>query len=231
MPRKVAPDDPTRLYQNDIFERLSRSHPFEPLFFYIPVILGLGVYLFGWSPLRWYAVLGWMALGWLFWSFSEYILHRYLFHYEAKSRIGKQIMKLIHGIHHQFPNDTDRLVIPLGASILSGLSFLGIFYILTGGQIWLALPLFLGLAIGYLNYDWTHYATHHIKPTMPWAKAQRRRHMLHHFKYPDACYGVSTGLWDWVFRTREIDAQRAVEAGKMQAYPRENWQIIDHETL
>ncbi|MCB9638787.1 MAG: sterol desaturase family protein [Myxococcales bacterium] len=229
MPRKVAPDDPTRIYQNDILERMTRSHPYEPLVVYIPVVLGLIVYMFLKSPFVWYNSIALVATGLFYWSFMEYILHRYLFHYEAKSKIGKHIMRLIHGIHHQFPNDTDRLVIPLGASFLSALIFVAIYYGLTGGNAWAILPLVIGTIVGYVNYDWTHYATHHVKPRFPWEKTQRRRHMLHHFKFPDACFGVSTGLWDWVFRTREQDAEKAVAAGKMRAYPSENWKILDNK--
>jgi sterol desaturase/sphingolipid hydroxylase (fatty acid hydroxylase superfamily) len=228
LPRKVAPDDPTRIYQNDILERMSRSHPYEPLFAFIPTILGLSIWMIGWSPMAWYVNLSLVSIGLFYWTFMEYMLHRYLFHYEAKSSIGKHIMKLIHGIHHQFPNDTDRLVIPIGASFLSSLAFTLIYYTFTGGNLWAVLPLFIGTASGYLNYDWTHYATHHVKPRFSWEKTQRRRHMLHHFKYPDACFGVSTGLWDWVFRTREIDAEKAVATGKMRAYPSENWKILDN---
>lgn len=229
MPRKVAPDDPTRLYESDLVERLTRAHVSEPFIFYIPLVIALMVYGIGWGPFSWQINVALWFGGVLFWTGLEYFLHRVLFHYDAKSEAGKRTMKLIHGIHHMFPNDTDRLVIPplftLGVIVFVG----SIFYLVMG--YWPAVAFLAGGVSGYLYYDFVHYATHHLKPRTPWAKEQRRRHMLHHYKYPDACYGVSTGLWDWIFRTREQDAKRLVAEGKMKAYPEENWKVIDNDIV
>jgi len=229
MPRKVALDDPTRLYKSDLMERLTRAHPVEPFVFYIPLVLALLTYGIGWGPHSWYHNIALWAGGVFFWTGLEYFLHRVIFHYKATSEFGKKTMKLIHGIHHQFPNDTDRLVIPplfaMGVIVLFGAAF----YLTLG--YWGAVPFLAGGISGYLYYDFVHYATHHLKPRTPWAQQQRRRHMLHHYKYPDACYGVTTGLWDWIFRTREADAKKAVAAGNMRAYPDDNWKIIDNEIV
>ncbi len=226
MPRKVAADDPTRLYESDFMERITRAHPVEPFVAFIPVVLALMAYTIYFGPFHWASALGLWVAGALFWTLIEYFLHRIIFHYEAKSVEGKKVMRLIHGIHHQFPNDTDRLVIPplfaLGVMVIFGAAF----YLVLG--YWMAIPFLAGGITGYMYYDFVHYSTHHLKPRTPWAKEQRRRHFLHHYKYPDACYGVSTGFWDWVFRTREADAIRLVEAGQMKAYPEENWKIIDN---
>ena len=226
MPRKVAQDDPTRLYENDFMERITRAHPVEPFVVFIPVVVAMMFYAINWGPQHWSAVIGLFAAGALFWTLIEYFLHRIIFHYEAKTEAGKKVMRLIHGIHHQFPNDTDRLVIPplfaAGVIVIFGT----LFYLALG--YWMGIPFLAGGISGYMYYDFVHYSTHHLKPRTPWAKAQRKRHLLHHYKYPDACYGVSTGLWDWVFRTREADAKRLVAQGRMKSYPEENWKIIDN---
>lgn len=227
MPRKVALDDPTRLYQNDFAERITRAHFLEPLILFIPPALALLVYAFGWGPLHWSWNLAYFALGVLVWTFSEYFLHRFLFHFEPQSEGGQKVKRLIHGIHHEFPNDTDRLVIPPMTSI-PVTSFYAIGYYLIAGW-WVAIPLLAGSMLGYVYYDFVHYSTHHLKPRTPWAKAQRRRHLLHHYKYPDACFGVSTGLWDWIFRTTEKNARQAVFEGRMVAYEDSNWKIIDND--
>ncbi|MEM1007648.1 MAG: sterol desaturase family protein [Myxococcota bacterium] len=229
MPRKVSADDPTRMYKSDLLERLTRAHPYEPLIVYIPISCGLIAYQLLWGGLFWPWVLLGLCAGLGLWSVMEYLLHRFLFHYEAKSLVGQHIMKLIHGIHHQFPNDTDRLVIPLMASVLSVILIFGLVFGFTGGHLWWSIALSTGILMGYINYDYTHFATHHLTPKTPWAKAQRRRHLLHHYKYPDACFGVTTGFWDWVFRTSEANAKVAVKEGRMKAYPREKWKVLEQQ--
>ncbi|TNE43865.1 MAG: fatty acid hydroxylase [Deltaproteobacteria bacterium] len=227
MPRKVAKDDPTRLYDSDFMERITRAHVSEPFLIYIPLVLALMIYAFLKAPYSWPVALGLWGGGVMFWTLLEYFLHRIIFHYEAKSEAGKKVMKLIHGIHHQFPNDTDRLVIPPLFAFWVIVLFGSVFVMALG--YWQGVPFLAGGISGYLYYDFVHYATHHLKPRSPIGRAQRKRHLLHHYKYPDACFGVSTGFWDWVFGTTEKHAKRAVEEGRMRAYPEENWKIIDNK--
>ncbi|MCA9561852.1 MAG: sterol desaturase family protein [Myxococcales bacterium] len=224
MPRKVSHDDPTRLYKSDLIERLTRAHPYEPFFVFGPAIVALMVYAFIAGSRPWYGLVGVFLAGTFFWTFCEYVLHRYLFHYEAKSEFGKKQMKLIHGIHHQFPNDTDRLVIPPAVGVLVAVAFFGVYTLLFGW--WYGIALVSGWVGGYMLYDWTHYSTHHRKPRTRVGRAARRRHLLHHYKYPDACYGVSTGFWDWVFGTTEAKAQAA---GKGHHKPEGVWEVIDNK--
>jgi dihydroceramide fatty acyl 2-hydroxylase len=224
MPRKVSADDPTRLYESDLLERITRAHPAEPFLIFGPAV-GLAVgYALLEGPLRWWAVALVLAAGFTLWTFAEYLLHRYLFHYEATTAWGKRQMKLIHGIHHQFPNDTDRLVIPPTVGFFVALGFLGLYCLLFGWH--LGVVLMAGFLIGYMTYDFTHYSTHHRKPLTFLGRAARRRHLLHHYKYPDACYGVSTGLWDWVFGTNEA---RARALGKGEHQPDGVFRIVDNE--
>ena len=51
------------------------------------------------------------------------------------------------------------------------------------------------------NYDYIHFATHHFKMSSPAARFLKRYHLQHHFQHHDAKYGVSSPLWDYVFRT------------------------------
>ena len=226
MPRKISLDDPTRLYNSDFLERITRAHPSEPFFVFIPIVLSLMAYTLISGPNSWYLVVGVFLAGAFFWTFCEYILHRWLFHYEAKTAFGKKQMRLIHGIHHQFPNDTDRLVIPPVAGLtVAGTSYC--LYALILGP-WLAMPFLAGWVTGYMGYDFTHYSTHHRKPLTRIGRTARRRHLLHHYRYPDACYGVSTGLWDWVFRTTE---KYAKTDGKDHGGPQGIWEILDNKIV
>jgi sterol desaturase/sphingolipid hydroxylase (fatty acid hydroxylase superfamily) len=204
-------------------ERITRAHPAEPFVVFIPIVLAVFVYGLVAGSLSWYAHAAVYAGGYLFWTLSEYLLHRYLFHYEPTSEFGKKQMRLIHGIHHQFPSDTDRLVIPPTIGFVVGAIFFGLYTLVLG--FWPGSAFWAGWVTGYMSYDFVHWSTHHRKPLTFIGRAQRRRHLLHHFKYPNACYGVSTGLWDWVFGTTADKATMIYESG----HPEGVWEVIDNK--
>jgi hypothetical protein len=71
-----------------------------------------------------------------------------------------------------------------------------------GNEQAVALPLFSGILAGYLSYDCIHYAIHHggRLPTR-WLMHLRSAHLSHHYRDPDTGYGISSDLFDVVFRT------------------------------
>src|ERR1700761_2960092 len=96
-----------RLFENALLDKLSRVHWSVPLFVYVPVILALGVVSFQLvAPMTAVAL---FALGYAIWTLIEYFGHRYLFHWEFPGEFGKRIHFLIHGVHHDHPNDPLRL--------------------------------------------------------------------------------------------------------------------------
>jgi sterol desaturase/sphingolipid hydroxylase (fatty acid hydroxylase superfamily) len=133
------------------------------------------------------------------WTFAEYILHRYVFHWTNETAWGKRIHFLLHGVHHEYPSDKDRLVMPLLTSVPLAVVFYSLFTLTMGRGI--GEPFFAGFVVGYLFYDGTHYYVHHFVPTTRWGKFLRRHHLTHHFADHDGGFGVSTPLWDLVFRT------------------------------
>ena len=188
----------TRMFESDLIERFSRIHPATPFVFWVPVI-AFCLYRTHERALP----VGTTALlflaGVLAWTLTEYVLHRYVFHWVNETSWGKRIHFVLHGVHHDYPNDKDRLVMPLGASIPLGIVIYGIFYFALGqlhGE-----AMFAGMALGYLGYDGTHYAVHHFKHTTRLGKFLRKHHMLHHHADHSGGFGVSTPLWDLVFRT------------------------------
>jgi sterol desaturase/sphingolipid hydroxylase (fatty acid hydroxylase superfamily) len=72
-----------------------------------------------------------------------------------------------------------------------------IFYFAMG---WAAAAFFPGFLFGYLIYGSMHFAIHAIAPPKM-LKALWRNHHLHHYKAPDKGFGVSSVLWDVIFRT------------------------------
>lgn len=196
------------MFETPLIERFSRIHPASPFLFWLPVAGYFGVrsYQHGVGLGQGVA----LALGGLlFWTLAEYVLHRYVFHYVGPRLWQRRVHFILHGVHHDFPQDADRLVFPLGASIPLGTAFYLLFRALLGPV--LADPLFVGFLLGYLAYDGTHYAVHHFRMSSRWGKWIKRHHMIHHHTGENARWGVSSPLWDWVFGT--MGSSRADKAG------------------
>jgi dihydroceramide fatty acyl 2-hydroxylase len=186
------------LFKSRFFDFFSRVHPAVPAILYVPIIAALIV--LGANdgqgaveiPLLVFA-------GLAIWTISEYWLHRKVFHWDPDHPIGHRLHFIIHGVHHDHPNDKLRLVMPPGASIPLAALFFGIFWLVFGLPT--AYPLFAGFLVGYLIYDYMHYYLHHAVPKSPLAKRLREQHMRHHFQDHRYGFGVSSPLWDMVFRT------------------------------
>jgi sterol desaturase/sphingolipid hydroxylase (fatty acid hydroxylase superfamily) len=144
-------------------------------------------------------VLAWIAGGYLFWTATEYWLHRIVFHFEPQGGIGARLHWIIHGVHHDHPNDPMRLVMPPSLSVPLAALFSWGFWAVIGSPGWYAFAAgFLG---GYLFYDMLHYHVHHHRPKTALGKKLRELHMRHHFQEPHRGYGVSAPYWDDVFGT------------------------------
>lgn len=140
------------------------------------------------------------ALGIVFWTLVEYFLHRLYFHHHFGDDFeGRLKAFMVHGYHHEFPNDRMRLVAPLLLSMIVGAPIALAEYLVAGAYFWLAC--FAGSIVGYVAYDWIHYYTHHFAPTTRLGKFLRRYHMEHHYKDSNAHFGISSPLWDFVFGT------------------------------
>jgi len=166
---------------------------------WVPIVSALFIGAMAWRGASISTAVGWTIGGFVFWTLSEYLLHRFVFHYRPRSAFGFRLHFMAHGVHHLDPWDPTRLVFPpLGGLVIAS----GIF-----GLICLALPLgpamatMSGFLAGYITYDMTHYYTHHGRPRTRWGKFLRAWHMSHHHRYQHQMYGVSQPFWDFVFRT------------------------------
>jgi len=214
----TARDEPIRVFKSDFMEFFTHISPIAVLAVWLPIVgvfLTLAI-LYNPFPNTPWPLLGGFAGGLLFWTFSEYCLHRFLFHYHAKSPIGQRINFMFHGIHHAQPMVKTRLVMPPIVSIPLGFIFVGLYWLVFGlalGHIWWLYPCFAGTALGYVMYDMTHYATHHFNFKSKWFKWVRSHHMKHHVQTPDARFGVTSNLWDMVFQT-EPEGKTDTQGGK-----------------
>ena len=186
-----------RMFDSDLLDRLSRVHPAVPVLIFAPTITLLLASAL--DQMEAGPVLAWAAGGYAFWTLSEYWIHRGIFHFEPEGGLGARFHWIIHGVHHDHPNDPLRLVMPPSVSIPLSLLFFAAFVWVLGTPV--AYPFGGGFFAGYLAYDMTHYYLHHGRPTTRFGRWLRELHMRHHFKDDTKGYGISAPYWDFVFRT------------------------------
>jgi sterol desaturase/sphingolipid hydroxylase (fatty acid hydroxylase superfamily) len=152
----------------------------------VPVIQFVGIFFF--------------AL--FFWTLAEYLLHRYLFHWISENKFIQRFHFIMHGSHHLYPRDSERLLMPPVPGILMASILFLIFYLIfsllnIAVYTWAFFP---GFFLGYLLYSFLHRATHVMKPPKRF-KYLWKHHSLHHYKYPNKAFGVSNTFWDHIFGT------------------------------
>jgi len=198
-------DETVRMFKNDYIEALSRVHWTVPLILFTPISLFFLYRSIVTLELSFADIILYFFIGIVVWTFTEYFLHRFIFHFTPKSEFGKKIHFIFHGVHHDYPNDTKRLVMPPSVSIPLATLFYFLFEAIFGTV--LVSPFFVGFLIGYIFYDTTHYAIHHFNIKNKFWKAIKDHHMKHHYKDSERGFGVSQPTWDYVFRTTFEDKQ------------------------
>jgi dihydroceramide fatty acyl 2-hydroxylase len=186
-----------RMFDSDLLDKLSRVHWSVPPIIFVPVIVVLLVegFVHGAGALT----VAWILGGYLFWTLTEYWLHRIVFHFEPDHGLGARLHWIIHGVHHDHPNDPMRLVMPPSVSIPLAALFVWVFSLVLGTPGFL--PFGAGFLAGYLGYDMLHYHVHHHRPKTALGRRLRELHMRHHFQNHERGYGVSAPFWDHVFGT------------------------------
>lgn len=194
---RVTRERQVRLFENPVLEWLTRVHPAVPIMIWGPVSVAL-VWLGLRSELGGWTVAGLTIAGLFTWTFVEYCLHRWVFHWEPSNEKLREWFYPVHQLHHEV-QEYDRLLAPPMMAVPIWMVLLGIAYWLLGTP--LVFPFFGGFNIGYLAYDYIHFYTHFARPKTAIGQSLRRRHLQHHFACEDRWYGVSSPLWDYVFRT------------------------------
>jgi dihydroceramide fatty acyl 2-hydroxylase len=185
------------MFDSDLLDRLSRVHPAVPVVIFGPAIVVF--FVLGVGDLTAAETVGLYVAGWVFWTLMEYWIHRLVFHFEPEQKLGARFHWIIHGVHHDHPNDPLRLVMPPSVSVPLAAAFYGLFVLVLGGE---AANMFAsGFFSGYLVYDMTHYHLHHHNPRSGVGKLMRELHMRHHFQDDTRGFGISAPFWDYVFGT------------------------------
>lgn len=188
------------MFKSGRLDRFTRVHHLVPVAIFLPPI----VLLFG-------TALGRLGLvesllyalgGYALWTLAEYWIHRLIFHFEPAEGIGARVHWMVHGVHHDHPNDPLRLVMPPAASVPLALAFYALFWLALGAD--LATAFGAGFLAGYLAYDMIHYHLHHHTPRTSLGRRLRELHMRHHFQDDESGFGISAPYWDRVFGTTHV---------------------------
>lgn len=208
-PTKRVKQTTCRMFDTPFIEFFSHIHPASPFVFWVPMLTALLVWVVstGLAPLP---IVGLVASGVVVWSLVEYLLHRYVFHYIGPRPWQRRFHFIFHGVHHDFPQDAKRLVMPLGVSIPLGLAFFLAFDLVMPRAV--ACAVLVGVGAGYLAYDGIHYFTHHLKAKSRAGKYLKRYHLVHHHTGVASKWGVTSPLWDYLFGTTEDAPEEPAEA-------------------
>ncbi|EMQ94794.1 MAG: fatty acid hydroxylase [Xanthomarina sp.] len=190
------------IFKNPFLERLTKTDPISNIIVYglvnaILVYIAIGV-----IGLSVWAFLGLFVFGLFFWTFAEYMLHRFVFHWVTEAKWSQRFHFIMHGAHHHYPTDKERLLMPPVPGIILASLLFGMFYVVFWmiGYSNLVYGFFPGFFIGYLMYSFVHRATHVMRPPKRFRDLWHH-HSLHHYKYPNKAFGVSNTFWDRVFGT------------------------------
>lgn len=186
------------LFSNPILERLSRTHIALPVSLFSILSVGILYFAIAEKKLPLLSIASLFVAGFLFFTLLEYLAHRYFFHMEPTNKVKTKLQYAVHGIHHEFPKDKDRLAMPPLLALVYATLFFLVFRLLLGEYIYAFLP---GMLLGYATYISIHYLVHAYQPPQNIFKTLWVHHAVHHYKDHTVAFGVSSPLWDYVFRT------------------------------
>lgn len=187
-----------QLFKNQWLERLTRTHIAVPLiifFSYAAVLLYWNIVNTSLQPVTTITL---FLVGFISFTWVEYMVHRYVFHMKVYTEARARLQYTMHGVHHEFPKDKDRLAMPPLLSITIGTVLLLIFKVLMGDFVFAFLP---GFMVGYASYLAVHYMVHAYTPPKNFLRALWINHSVHHYKDGEVVFGVSSPLWDYVYGT------------------------------
>jgi sterol desaturase/sphingolipid hydroxylase (fatty acid hydroxylase superfamily) len=129
------------------------------------------------------------------------MVHRHVFHLKPYTQLRAKLQYTMHGVHHEFPKDKDRLAMPPLVSITLSTILLLLFKVVMGDFVFAFLP---GFLVGYALYLSVHYMVHAYAPPKNFFKALWVNHSVHHYKDGEVVFGVSSPLWDYVYGTMKL---------------------------
>ena len=202
-PSQIIPDpkrDHVQLYETAGWDRFLKTHPATPAAIYGTIgawLLWKSYLTPGFIGSTWVLFVGGLAV----WTLLEYGIHRGLLHFADVNRWWNMGLARIHARHHEHPDDVSQVIISPFQTAPLALVLYGLFRIFfNSGH---AGAVMAGIMGGYIAYESFHYAFHTPQAlSWRWLNGLRKYHARHHFETPDARFGVTSPLWDLVFKSR-----------------------------
>lgn len=189
-----------QIFKNPILEKLTRTHISIPLTIFFLYAAGLLYWSVTHTTLSVYLTVLLFFGGLLAFTWVEYNIHRYIFHLRTYTELRTKLQYMMHGVHHEFPKDKERLAMPPLISITIATILLLLLRLVMGDFVFAFLP---GFLVGYAAYLGVHYMVHAYQPPKNFFKALWINHGIHHYKDGDRVFGVSSPLWDYIYGTMD----------------------------
>ena len=136
----------------------------------------------------------------------EYLIHRWLLHSTLlyKSALTAKVWKRIHYDHHQNPHDLSVLFGALYTTLPTILIITLPLGWVIAGPAGSTAALAAGLLV-FAGYEFCHCVQHlPFTPANKWLRNIKKRHLAHHFHSEQGNYGITSSLWDRIFRRSTI---------------------------
>ncbi|MFH8618919.1 sterol desaturase family protein [Streptomyces sp. NPDC017979] len=198
-------------FRSRVLDHLVHVHPVTAVVLFAPVVVA-GTWLSLGDAGGW-ALGGWALAGYLAWTLSEYWGHRIVLHFEPERGFGARLHWILHGVHHDYPQDSRRSILSpvLSVPMVAGATYLA------SGPGGLPLTFGAGYAFGYLSYDLFHLYLHQGRPQNRLLRRLRELHMRHHFRDDTRGFGISAPYWDEVFGTSIARPTRPSRPGDVRS--------------
>lgn len=134
------------------------------------------------------------------WTLAEYVLHRF----DGHGMKGKTPFSREHLAHHADPTYFAPSWKKAALAVVVVGTFGSVGWWLVGID---GIAFAIGFTAMYLTYEIIHRRIHTHGPVNPYAAWARRHHLVHHHVAPKMNHGVTTSLWDHVFRTYQASEQ------------------------
>ena len=201
-----------RLFKNPILESFTKSSAIESTLSSLAiaiVCIWLGIKMGSGFTVS--SIVVYFFAGLMFWTLAEYGLHRYLFHLADDAFPGSgRLAYVLHGIHHEYPNDAQRTLLPFVPKLILSAIFFGLFLVILGNA---GAYFASGFTFGYYMYSIMHYSIHRFKAPK-FLKPLWEHHHRHHHLDQEKAFGVSSTFWDRIFRTmphKVVNKSKVVE--------------------
>jgi sterol desaturase/sphingolipid hydroxylase (fatty acid hydroxylase superfamily) len=183
--------------------RPSKLSYYSDFVVYPVVIVGLtavGIAHSTWTERAEWSVIA--LAGFLLWTLLEYVLHRAVLH-------KKTYFAPMHGQHHASPLSFIGTPPWVSVVVLSACFLVPVWW---RWGFAVADALTVGVMIGYCWYGLVHHIIHHHahQKSFTFFDELRAWHLRHHYSPKQGNFGVTTPLWDYVFRSTISSRNKAM---------------------